>query len=426
MTGPPLSEGAVLVDGEQIIAVGSADDLASSAERRHHIDGVLLPGLVDGHTCLEQSDAREIARPGPFHQWLRAVGGYVSMWGSERWARSARRGVQDALRHGVTAVVDTVVRGPAVPAASRAGLRGHSLVQVMNVDRREQDDVIAALRHSLDRPARGRTVGIAPHSPYMVSAGVLQALAALAVETGRPLQIRAAESNQEIAALRTAEGPVASFVRDSGLQAEWLDEGGVGSGVIGYLSRLGVLDVPGVQVVHAVWADLADARTLAAAGATVVCCPRANHMLGVGDAPLERFAETGVALALGTAGAGASGDADILAEAAAWVAAARRRDVFLWPSPAGPIPLEEAAIRLATVDGARAVGLGDVAGVLTPGRRADLVGVSLQTTVETVYRDLVAQGPGRQVVTVLGGVRRSRRADADVPWPSLEEWKDAV
>ena len=57
-------------------------------------------------------------------------------------------------------------------------------------------------------------------------------------------------------------------------------------------------------------------------------------------------------------------------------------------------------------------------------RPADMVGVAIETTAGSVYRDLVERGPGRQVLTVLGGLRKSRRNDPDVPWPELEEWKD--
>ncbi|MEE8600907.1 amidohydrolase family protein [Euzebya tangerina] len=422
MSGPPVAQGGVLVSDGFIVGVGARSDLRPSADREHEVDGVLLPGLTDGHTVLEHSDVREIARPGPFHLWLRAVMGYTRGWDAERWSRSARRGVQDALRHGVTTVVDQVIRGAAVPAASKAGLAGHSLVRLMWVDRPLADEVLAAVETSLGRPAPGRTVGVAAHAPYTVGTGVLQSLAALATKLERPFQVAVAESNAEISALRNGDGPLVDLVREFDMDFEWMDQP-VGTGAVSYLDSLGVLG-PGGSVAHGVWVDLAEARRLAATGTAVVCCPRANTALQVGDAPLERFADAGVALALGTSSPAAVGDADILAEAAAWVETARRREMFLWPSPAGPIPLEEAAIRLATVDGARALGLGSVSGVLEPGRRADLVGVSIQTSVETVYTDLIDHGLGRQVLTVLGGVRRSRRDDADTPWPVLEEWRE--
>jgi aminodeoxyfutalosine deaminase len=66
------------------------------------------------------------------------------------------------------------------------------------------------------------------------------------------------------------------------------------------------------------------------------------------------------------------------------------------------------------------MGWGDRAGLLEPGRRADFVVVDLATTPEAAYRDLVEHGPGRQVLTVLGGVRKSRRPGADQPWPEVD------
>lgn len=424
MSGPPLGDGGVLVADGNIVAVGPAADLATRADRRHHVDGVLLPGLVNGHVQLEHHDAAHLARPGPFHLWLRAVLGTTRQWSPERWGRSAQRGVLRALRSGSTTVVDWVVKGPGVPAAARAGLTGPSLVEIAYVDAAEQDGVLAALRHSLALPARQRTVGIAAHAPYSLGSGVLQALAALAAEQAVPLHIRAAETNAEVAAIRTGEGPLVTLAQDLRCDFEWLD-GGVGAGPVGYLEQVGALRA-GTALVHGVWVDLRDARTLAAAGVPVVCCPRANAVLGTGDAPLERFAEAGTRLALGTGSPAAAGaDCDLLDAAAAWVDLAQRRDLVYWPSAAGMVGLEEQAIRLVTSEGARALGLGRHSGVLEPGRRADLVGVGLpDTSAATVYTDLVRRGAGAQVLTVLGGVRKARRADPSEPWPAVEEHKD--
>jgi cytosine/adenosine deaminase-related metal-dependent hydrolase len=114
-------------------------------------------------------------------------------------------------------------------------------------------------------------------------------------------------------------------------------------------------------------------------------------------------------------------DQDPLAEAAAWTALARAQGIALWPGAGGPVELEEQALRLLTCDGAAAMGWAAHSGVLAPGRRADLVVVDIATTAETAYRDVMLTGVGRQVLTVLAGVRRSRRADGDAPWPELED-----
>lgn len=424
MTGPPLPSGGVLVEGERIVAVGEATALRRDAAREHHVEGVLLPGLVNGHTSVELADAVRLARPGPHHAWLAAVDGLTGTWDDERWSRSAHRGVQGALRSGTTALGDVVLHGPAVPALCRAGVVGDSWVAVADADVTHADAVVAAVDHALDLPAQGRRVGIAPTAAYRLGTGVLQALAALGKRRGVPLHVGAARTQAELVALRSGDGPLADRARERGLDHEWLD-GGADLTPVRYLDACGAL-TPATTLAHGVYVDVLEARLLAGRGVTVVCTPRADERLQAGSAPLERFAEAGVALALGTDSGAVAPDGDVLAEAAAWVRLAEEREMAFWPSTVGPIPLPEQAVRLATVDGAAALGWGDRAGVLEPGRRADLVAVALATTPERVYTDLTEQGPGRQVLTVVGGVRKARRPDADEPWPEMdhvEEWR---
>lgn len=418
MSGPPLDDGGVLVSEGAVVAVGAAQVLQRDAVQRHHIDGVLLPGLVNGHTHLELADAAPLAVAGPLHAWMDAVEGMTDAWPAERWERSAHRGVLQALRTGTTAVFDTVTRGPAVPAAARAGLAGDSFVAVAGVDHASADDVLEQVEHALTLPAAGRRVGIGPSSPVDVGTGVLQSLAALAKRTGAPLQLHAAQANAEVLALREASGPLADRARSKGLEYEWL-AGGAPTPVR-YLERLGVLGDQ-TSLVHAVRVDAGEAQLLGRLGIPVVCCPRANERLQMGALSLELLAASGVALALGTESRAAATDADVLAEAAAWVRVAEAAGIHLWPTGAGPTGLAEAAIRLATVDGARALGWGDRCGVLEAGRRADFTAIELDTNAADVFRDLIAGGAGRQVLTVVAGVRKARRDTADEPWPQIDD-----
>jgi len=418
MSGPPLPDGGVLVDGATVVAVGDRTALHEDAQRHHHIEGALLPGLVNGHTHLELADAAALAVPGPYAAWLPAVAGTTAGWPEERWGRSAHRGVLQALRSGSTAVFDTVTRGPAVPAASRAGLAGDSYVEVADVDVEHADSVVAQVEHALGLPAEGRRVGVAPASPARLGTGVLQSLTSLAKRRSAPVQIHAGESEVEVAALRSGAGPMADRARAGGFAYEWLDT--PAPTPVRYLEALGALS-EATALVHAVRLDAGEARLLGRLGVAVVCVPRANERLTMGDAPLELFADHGVALALGTESLAAATDLDILAEAGAWVALAQRRGLHLWPGRAGPMALAEAAVRLATIDGAHALGWGDRCGVLEVGRRADLVGVEIPTSADTVYRDLIEGGAGRQVLTVLAGVRKARRDSADVAWPDVDD-----
>jgi cytosine/adenosine deaminase-related metal-dependent hydrolase len=424
MTGPPLEQAGVLVEGERVVAVAEADRLRDDADRVHHTPGVLLPGLVNGHSRVELADAYRLARPGPHHAWVVALARMVASWDAQRWERSAHRGVLELLRGGATATADVVHRGPGVPTAARAGLVGDSFVDVSMVDRREHDTVLAAVERALGLPSAGRRVGIAPGGPHLLGTGVLRALCALAERAGAPLLVPAAASQAEVVALWHADGPLAELARDEGMGFEWL-AGGTELTPVRYLAQVGAL-TRRTTLVHGCWIEDNETALLAGLGVGIVCCPRANALLQAGDAPLERFGQAGVQLALGTDSAAAAPDADLLAEAAAWVELARRRGLAFWPSGVGPIPLEEAALRLATVDGARTLGWGDRSGLLEPGRRADFVVVDVDTTAEAVWRDLIEQGPGRLVLTAIGGVRKARRPDADTPWPPIDHDEPAA
>lgn len=418
MAGPPVAGGGVLVADGVITAVGDAARLRPEAQREHAVSGVLLPGFVNGHTHLELTDAAPLAAAGPLVAWLDAVQGMTAQWPDERWGRSAHRGVLTSLRAGTTAVFDTVARGPAVPAAARAGLAGDSYVEVADIDHRDADSVVEQVEHALTLPAEGRQVGIGPAAAYRLGTGVLQSLGALAKRTGAPVQLHAAGSEAEVLALREGRGPLADRARAAGREFEWL-EGGAPTPVR-YLEALGMLQ-EATSLVHPVRVDAGEARVLARRGVAAVCCPRAGERLQMGFPPLEHFVDSAVPVALGTESPAIAPDADLLAEAAAWVDGAQARGLHLWPTRSGPVGLHEAAVRLMTVDGARALGWGDRCGILERGRRADLVAVDIPTTAAEVFRDLVEHGAGRQVLTVLGGVRKARRDSGDTAWPPLDD-----
>ena len=414
MQQPPVADGAVLVDQDRVVAVGAASELRGRAARHHRVDGVLLPGLVDARCRLEAADVT-LPDSGPYPTWHEAVTAPLAEWDSARVGRSAQRGVHGLLRAGTTCAGDVVVRGPGVPAASRAGLAGDSFIEIDGVDVRAQDEVLSALEHSLGLPAPGRRIGVALPGTQSVGAGVLQAVSDLVARHDTVLQLVAAASREEAKAVTDGAGPLARDLRVAGHQFEWLD-GGSGRSPLAYAGACGALRA-GWSVAHATKFRRGESEVLAQRGVAAVVSPRATPVLG--RPRLAELAANSVRVALGSEGA--PDPPDILAEAGAWLAAARSQGLETWPGHGGaPLPLPEAAVRLATVDGAAAMGWGEFAGALAPGRRADLVGVAVDTDVDDVYESLASGGAGRQVLTVLGGVRRARRADADAEWPEHE------
>lgn len=397
-----IADGGVLVDGERIAAVAPAAELDAAATRRHHVDGALLPALVDAATLAELSDAigaSEPPEPATALHRASGVGADADDWSTDRRQRSARRGAQRLLRGGVGLAVDHVRFGAGVPALSRTHLPGDSLVDVGAVTAGEADDVAAAVRTALGRRAPGRRVGVATAAPP--DDGDVAALATLVGAVGP-------------APLRVVTRPGRPVDLDALAHADALR--------------------PGTTVGPNPALDVAEARRLAVAGVTVLVVPR-----GACPPDLATLAEGGVEVALG---GGLAAVPDPLAHAAAFADLAARAGLDAWPagaagaSAATPSPapsgssapsatLAGDALALVTGPGARHLGWGEVAGTLATGRRADFVALDAPEAAAGDAAALLAAA-GRQVLTVVAGVQRARRAAGDVDWPPIDrqDWRE--
>lgn len=191
-------------------------------------------------------------------------------------------------------------------------------------------------------------------------------------------------------------------------------------GVFTYLDRLGAM-TPRTVIAHGVWADAADMAVLARTDATVVRNPGCNLRMRNGIAPLARYLQQGVRVAVGTDNCAMDDDEDLLAELRLAGTLAREPD---WNGP--PPPTVDDLLAMATVNGAVAAQFGGEIGVLEPGKRADIVAFSLKRTRQpyldpdmSVLEAFLARGGGADtVMTMVEGrvlYRDGRYAD-----PSLE------
>jgi 5-methylthioadenosine/S-adenosylhomocysteine deaminase len=182
------------------------------------------------------------------------------------------------------------------------------------------------------------------HSPYTCSAATLTAAKRAADRAGVLFQIHAAETRAECEQMVQAHG----------------------CGPIGYLEQLGLLDA-NTLLVHAVWVEDADIERIARSGARIAHCPESNMKLASGVAPLPAFLAAGIPVGLGTDGCASNNDLDLWGE---MDTAAKLHKVHCLD----PMAVKaEQVVRLATRDGARAVGLDQWVGSIDPGKRADLI-----------------------------------------------------
>lgn len=317
---------------------------------------VLIPGLINAHTHAAMSLLRGLADDLPLMTWLNQ-----HIWPAEgRWVSEAfvHDGTQlamlEMLRGGTTCFNDMYFFPDiTAKAAAAAGLRaviGLILIDFPSAWAEGPEDYLRrglALHDQFRDHPRVRTA-FAPHAPYSVGDAALRRVATLAEELDIPIHMHVHESRDEIT----------QSLRDHGRRP------------LERLRELGLLS-PRLLAVHMTQLEDAEIQELASAGVRVAHCPESNLKLASGTCPVARLLAVGVNCALGTDGAASNNDLDLLGEmrGAALLAKGATRDAAALPA--------QAVLRMATLNGARALGLEAEIGSLEPGKSADLVAVDL-------------------------------------------------
>jgi 5-methylthioadenosine/S-adenosylhomocysteine deaminase len=352
-------DGAVLIDaGGRIAAVGpdAAVPRPQGTPTDHLPDAVILPGFVNAHTHLELSGLRGQIEDGEFVDWIQHVRRAKEGIGGAEFLAAARSGVRDAWRNGITTVADTGDTGSVAWALAELGGRGVVYQEVFGPDPAQAGDSFAGLRRAVDGLRRdvpaSVTIGVSPHAPYTVSAALYRMVAEYARSEQLPLAVHIAESRAEHALVSQGAGPFADLWARRQIPALV-----VARSPIAYLDRAGLLG-PNVLAIHAVQADAEDVALLRARGVAVAACPRSNARHGHGAPPLAAFLDAGIPVGVGTDSVASVADLDLLADARA------ARELAQLTS--------EQALRLVTLDAARAIGLAREVGSLETGKWADL------------------------------------------------------
>ncbi len=357
VTAPPISDGAVLVDDRGTIAAVGPNAVVATPPGARALEfphARLLPGLVNTHTHLELTHLIGKNTEREFAGWIRGLRVLKDATSPDEFSRSAEQGVRDAWAAGVTCVADTGSTGAPLEALARLGGRGIYYQEVFGPDPAKCAASMEELRRALDRlspfASSLLSLGASPHAPYTVSEPLYRAVAELARSEGWPVAMHLAESPAETELVRDGTGPFAGALRARGIPVTAHH-----CSPVQYLVRLGVLQrATGWLCIHCVQVDERDIEMLRHAGVGLAHCPRSNRAHGHGAAPLAAFRRAGLRVGLGTDSVVSVGDSSLLAEGAA----------------AG---LDgEDALRMLTIEGARALGLEGEIGSLEVGKQADL------------------------------------------------------
>jgi 5-methylthioadenosine/S-adenosylhomocysteine deaminase len=356
--------GSVLVRDGRIAALGAdAERLARRPFRRIDAHGcAVIPGFVQAHVHLVQVLFRGMADDLPLLDWLRERIWPLEAAHDEASLRaSAELGLAELLLGGTTTILDMgTTHGHAVvlDAIDRFGLRARSGKAMMDlgegVPSKLRESTRESLREAEAQAAHYRDhprirVAFAPRFILSCSEALIRETAAMAAERALLVHTHAAEHADERAAVRAA----------------------FGSDDVTTLARWGVTG-PRAVLAHGVQLDDEELAELARRGTKIVHCPSANLKLGSGIARVHALRRAGVVVGLGADGAPCNNNLDALTELRHAALLAKVR------SGTSTLPAPE-ALRLATIEGARVLGVDDEVGSIEVGKRADLVVIDVST-----------------------------------------------
>lgn len=375
---PPIEDGTVVVEEGRIVWVGPRAHAPSGGADDELGAAVLMPGLVNAHTHLELTVMRGFLEELAFFDWVRTLTrARHFVLDDAKLLDSARLGVVEGLRAGITTFADTADSAAAFDALREYGARGIAYREVFGPDPAQAESSLAGLREKVAAMRARETplvrVGVSPHAPYSVSDALFAAVAAWAAAERLPVAVHIAESDDESRLVERAQGPFADFLRGRGIDVEMRARS-----PIDLLDRCGVLAARPL-LIHAVRADAPDIASIARHHCGVAHCPASNAKLAHGIAPLVEMLEAGIAVGLGSDSMASNNRMDIVGEGRLAMLQQRSRTQRTDAVPASLV------LDLATRGGARALALDATVGVLAEGYQADLAAFALDDAQAPIH-----------------------------------------
>ncbi|MGI8789175.1 MAG: amidohydrolase family protein [Pyrinomonadaceae bacterium] len=382
-----IENGAVAVSKNEIVAVGTADEIARKFKSKQTIDAqgkVVIPGLINAHTHVPMSLFRGIADDLDLQEWLtKYIFPAEAKNVNEAFVRAGTRlGLAEFIRGGTTTYCDMYYFEDAVADETfKAGVRGvlgETVIKFPVADNKTPAEALAYSEKFINKWKNNSLIvpAIAPHAPYTVSTEDLLKVKQLSDKTGAPVVIHVAETKAEVAEIKKDYGATP----------------------IDYLAKIGFLTNRTIAA-HVVYATDEELGLLKKFGVGIAHNPQSNMKLASGVAPVPEMLAMDLPVGLGTDGAASNNDLDLWEE---MDTAAKLHKVF---SGDPKVVNAEQAFEMATIRGARALHLDKIIGSIETGKRADIVIVDFddlnQTPYYNVYSSLVYATKANDVRTVI-------------------------
>jgi aminodeoxyfutalosine deaminase len=386
LTAPPIEDGAIAITGNKIYSVAPFRDVRPHAREKilDLGDVALLPGLVNAHCHLDYTDmAGELPPPKAFTDWIGSITAAKTAWSYSDYARSWLHGAHQLLNTGVTTVADIEAMPDLLPEVWNATpLRVFSFFEMTGIlSRRPPKKILGEALAKIDslKHRRNRAM-LSPHAPYSTLPELLKRTAVAARKRKWRVSTHIAESEQEFEMFQNARGKMHDWLGRNGR-----DNSDCGRGSpVAHFARNKLLG-ENVLAIHVNYLARGDATLLAKNKTHVVHCPRSHDFFKHAGFERERLAHAGVNLCLGT---------DSLATTRKNGRHKPELDLFaemrlLAERDASVSPFE--ILQMATVNGARALGLTGKIGELCQNAFADLIAVPYTGKTADAYETLINQ-----------------------------------
>jgi cytosine/adenosine deaminase-related metal-dependent hydrolase len=372
----PISNGAVVLSHGIIQSMGPArEEMKKFPSHRVYSfkNSVLMPGLVNLHSHLELPLLLERVRAKTFPDWIINLIRVKKGLSYKDYQSATRSNVNTLIQTGATTVGEICTHGTSPVLLKQSGLRAVVFQEIISMD----PDQKRLPLWPRTRPSLLMQTGISPHAPYTVSQALLRTLSGLSRKKKIRLAMHIAESKSETWLLQGKKSGLRELYRLAGWDIGWAPRG---ASSVNYLKSIGFL-TPNLVAVHAVQITDEDILLIKKSKVSVAHCPRSNRETGVGKMPLKKLLDAGITVGLGTDSLASSPSLNMWDEMRYAHQIHRRSGISA-----------EDILKLATINGAKAIGLDKEIGTLEPGKKADMIAVPIpRNNTGSIYSDLLRE-----------------------------------
>jgi cytosine/adenosine deaminase-related metal-dependent hydrolase len=368
ISSPPIKDGAVVVEGNIIKAVGGKKKLSKfpSDEIIDCSDKILLPGFINAHSHLELTGFKgKIEKGLPFTDWARKVVSVRKNITEDEIRTAIQDGLDELISSGVTAVGDFSQTGITAKLLREKGLRGTVFLEFSGFNPDKKDEKMRGLKElftALRTPHSAFRIGVAPHAPYSVSRELLKESYSFAKRNRLPFSIHISEMPEEVRFIKTGSGAMKDLLIEFGVwNDKWIPPK---TTPVQYLYNLGILK--GTIAIHLNIATPQDINLLKENDVSIVYCPGSNKWFGRDwKYHLREFLNKGINIAIGTDSFSSNEKLNMFYEMRII------KENF-------PDIDNNTILKMATINGAKAIGFDGEIGEIEVGKRADIIGIDIK------------------------------------------------